>query len=80
MNTGMDRRVRRLERGTSLGLPWGKPPREWTDEQLLAVIGEGPLVNDLLLLQMSTPDALIFGALEKTVEEWVKAYAPGGEQ
>ena len=80
MNGGLDRRVRWLERGTSLELPWGRPPREWTDEQLLAVIGEGPLVNDLRLLELSTPDALIFGVPEKTVAEWIKAYAPGGEQ
>ena len=46
MTNNLDRRVRRLEAGTALKLPWGKPSREWTDEQLLAVIGEQGLISD----------------------------------
>ena len=59
-----------------MGLPWGRPPSEWTDEQLLAVIGESRLVTDQQLLDMSRPDSLIFGVPEKTVADWLEAYAP----
>ena len=76
---GLERRLRRLERGTSDALPWGRPVRERSDEQLLAVIGEGNAVTDEYLLDLSRPDALMFGVPEKTVAAWVDAYAPGGE-
>jgi len=81
MNGGLDRRMRRLERGTAMGLPWSKPAREWTDEQLLAVIGHSDPSN-VLLLELSRPDVLILGVPEKTVAEWVEAYGrheSGGE-
>lgn len=81
MNGGLDRRMKRLEYGTAMGLPWSKPAREWTDEQLLAVIGDRD-PSDLVLLEISRPDALFFGVPEKTVAEWVEAYGRaenGGE-
>ena len=80
MTGGLERRVRRLERGTSLELPYGKPPSEWTDEQLVAVLGLDSMPPDQYLLEMSTPNALIFGVREKTLAEWVKENPPpGGE-
>lgn len=38
MSVGLDRRVKRLERGHSLALPWHRPAREWSDTQLIACI------------------------------------------
>lgn len=73
MNGGLDRRMKRLERGTAMGLPWSKPPSEWTDEQLLFVIGDRD-PTDTLLLELSGSDALMFGVPEKTVAEWVETY------
>lgn len=38
MSAGLDRRVKRLERGHSPALPWHRPAREWSDAQLIACI------------------------------------------
>jgi hypothetical protein len=38
MIAGLGRRVKRLERGHSLALPWHRPAREWSDPQLIACI------------------------------------------
>ena len=73
MSRPLERRLERLERGASLGLPWTKPLVDWSDEQLLAVLGVGSEVTDLFLLGMSRPEALIFGVREQTVAEWMEA-------
>ena len=73
MNKPLERRLARLERGTSLGLPWDRPPREWTDEQLLAALGEGSEVTDLVVVYPSTPEALFLGVREQVLAEWVAA-------
>jgi hypothetical protein len=37
MRRPLDRRLARLERNSTLALPWHLPANEWTDAQLLAL-------------------------------------------
>ncbi len=84
MSSSLDRRLRRLETVTQIKLPWGRPPREWTDEQLMAVIGEpGPLSDERLaeligsrVIIAGNTDAIILGVPEaESTEAWVRRHA-----
>lgn len=49
----LERRLRRLEERDQVALPWHRPARDWTDGQLLVVIGEGVDVSDERLLAIA---------------------------
>src|SRR4051794_17853437 len=78
MSSRLERRVRRIERGTTVQLPWNKPASQWTDAQLLEVIG--PALNQQYGPATSRPEALMIGVREAPSRaEWAEGYAHNGQ-
>ena len=59
MRQQLDRRLTRLERNSTLALPWHLPKEEWSDEQLMAVITPGRIdITDEELVEIAEGSAL----------------------